>query len=74
MLYFKRAEFWHRTPIRPVISFFVLFSDVSESEMVEWLSDEGFRWRAGDAELLGDLLVERRWAVATRSFRYFLEE
>ena len=56
-------------PIRRVISFFFLFSDVSESEMVEWLSDEGFRWQAGDAELLGDLLVERRWAVATRSFR-----
>ena len=57
-------------PIGRVISFFVLFGEVSESEMVEWLSDEGFLWRAGDAERIGGLLVERRWAVATRSFRY----
>ena len=57
-------------PIRHVIRFFVLFVEMSEGEMVEWLSDEGFRWRAGDAERLGSLLVERRWAVATRSFRY----
>ena len=64
-----RAAF-SKGPIRRVISFFVLFSEVSESEMVEWLSDEGFLWRAGDAERLGGLLVERRWAVATRSFRY----
>ena len=57
-------------PIRHVIRFFVFFVEMSEGEMVEWLSDEGFRWRAGDAERLGSLLVERRWAVATRNFRY----
>ena len=64
-----RAAF-SKGPIRHVISFFVLFDEVSESEMVEWLSDGGFLWRAGDAERLGGLLVERGWAVATRSFRY----
>ncbi len=57
-------------PIQHVIRFFVLFVELSEGEMVEWLSDEGFLWRRGDAERLGSLLVERRWAVATRSFRY----
>ena len=49
-----RAAF-SKGPIRHVISFFVLFDEVSESEMVEWLSDEGFLWRAGDAERLGGL-------------------
>ena len=38
--------------------------------MVEWLSDEGFLWRGGDAEQLGGLLVERGWAVATRKLRH----
>ena len=64
-----RAAF-SKGPIRRVISFFVLFDEVSENEVVVWLSDEGFLWRAGDAERLGALLVERRWAVATKSFRY----
>ena len=59
-----------RGPIQDVIRFLVLFREVSENEMVEWLAGEGFLWRAGDAERLGDLLVERGWATATRSFRY----
>ena len=57
-------------PIQHLISFLVLFGEVSESEMVEWLAAERFLWRPGDAERVGDLLVERGWAAATKSFRY----
>ena len=64
-----RAAF-SKGPIRHVIRFFILFGEMSESEMVEWLSDEGFLWRAGDAERLGRLLVERRWARATKCFTH----
>ena len=64
-----RAAF-SKGPIQHVIRFFILFDEMSESDMAEWLSDEGFLWRAGDAERLGGLLVERRWAVAAKCFRY----
>ena len=57
-------------PMQHVISFLVMFGEVSENEMVEWFAAEHFLWRPGDAERLGDLLVERGWAAATKSFRY----
>ena len=63
-----------RGPIERVIEFFKLFDVMSEREMVQWLSDEGFRWQVGDAEQLGALLEERGWAVATRNFRYSWKE
>ena len=57
-------------PIQYVISFLVMFKEESESEVMEWLSDENFQWRDGDAERLGDLLVERGWKAAARSFSH----
>ena len=57
-------------PIQHVISFLVMFGEVSENEMVEWFAAEHFLWRPGDTERLGDLLVERGWAAATKTFRY----
>ena len=57
-------------PVGYVIKFLGLFGEVSESTLMEWLSEERFLWRAGDAERLGDLLVERGWKEAARKCRY----
>lgn len=59
-----------RGPIERVMSFFVLFREMSESDMVNWLGQEGFGWQVGDTQRLGSFLAERGWAVATKSFRY----
>ena len=57
-------------PIGHVIRFLDEFAEVTEGALTEWLFEDKFLWRAGDAERLGDLLSERGWKVAARKCRY----
>jgi|GEM_PF-6332943 len=57
-------------PARTVIRYIDLFQEVSESEVVQWLADEGFSWQTGDDERFAELLVERDWRIAAQRFRY----
>src|SRR5207245_1727024 len=35
-------------PARRVVNYLGLFREVSENDVVQWLSDEGFSWQEGD--------------------------
>ena len=58
-----------RGPIQRVIRFLAAFHEVTEDEVVDWLGHHSFQWEERDAERLGELLVQRGWASAARSFR-----
>ena len=61
---FKDREF------ERVLSFLTLFPEVSESDVVDWLTQDGYKWREGDDERLGNLLLTCEWKTAARRFRW----
>ncbi len=52
-----------------VLSFLIMFPEVSEIETADWLSQDDFRWKEGDTDLLGDMLLERDWKNAAKKFQ-----
>ena len=53
-----------------IIDFITIFPEVSEQEFVDWLSAETFLWGEYDQERLGEILINRKWSVAAKRFKW----
>lgn len=56
-----------------VIDFITLFPEMTEREVVDWLSAETFLWNQHDQERLGEILINRNWLFAAKRFRWSMK-
>ena len=57
-------------PVALVISLLRLFPEIAERDFEEWMKHTGHLWELGEHSLMADILVERRWNSAAKTFRW----